>query len=73
MQILRADPRTARIPILALSANAVPRDIQQALEAGFMGYITKPIKLAAFTQALDSALLLSHSNRRPSAPMEVTA
>ena len=43
MKILRADPSTAHIPIIALSANAVPRDIEKALEAGFFNYITKPI------------------------------
>ena len=56
MQILRADPTTAHIPIIALSANAVPRDIEKAIEAGFMDYLTKPIKLNEFMDALDSAL-----------------
>jgi CheY-like chemotaxis protein len=40
MKILRADPSTAHIPIIALSANAVPRDIEKALEAGFFNYLT---------------------------------
>ena len=62
MQILRADPRTAHIPILALSANAVPRDISHALEAGFIDYLTKPIKVRAFLEALDAALILSQKN-----------
>jgi signal transduction histidine kinase/CheY-like chemotaxis protein len=65
MQILRADPRTAHIPILALSANAVPRDITHALEAGFIDYITKPIKVRAFLEALDAALILSQKNCNP--------
>jgi len=56
--ILRADPCTAHIPVIALSANAIPRDIQSALEAGFHGYITKPIKISVFTRALDAALKL---------------
>jgi CheY-like chemotaxis protein len=56
MQILRADPVTAHIPIIALSANAVPRDIEKALEAGFFNYITKPIKVSQFMEALDVAL-----------------
>jgi PAS domain S-box-containing protein len=59
MQVLRNDPATAHIPIIALSANAVPRDVERALEAGFFNYITKPIKVAEFMGALDVALLLS--------------
>ena len=56
MKILRADPATAHIPIIALSANAVPRDIEKALSAGFFNYITKPIKVSSFMDALDAAL-----------------
>ncbi len=56
MKVLRADPQTARIPIIALSANAVPRDVQQALDAGFFDYITKPIKVHEFWATLDAAL-----------------
>ena len=56
MQILRADPKTAHIPIVALSANAIPRDIERGLEAGFFRYLTKPIKVAEFLDTLDQAL-----------------
>ena len=56
MKILRADPLTAHIPIIALSANAVPSDIERALEAGFFNYLTKPIKVNQFMDALDVAL-----------------
>jgi signal transduction histidine kinase/ActR/RegA family two-component response regulator len=59
MKILRADPVTAHIPIIALSANAVPRDIVEALEAGFFNYLTKPIKVDRFMQVLDAALKVS--------------
>jgi PAS domain S-box-containing protein len=56
MKILRADPATAHIPIIALSANAVPRDIEAGLEAGFFSYLTKPIKVELFMSALDAAM-----------------
>jgi PAS domain S-box-containing protein len=56
MKILRADPSTAHIPIVALSANALPRDIERGLEAGFFNYLTKPIKVDEFMDALDVAL-----------------
>jgi signal transduction histidine kinase/ActR/RegA family two-component response regulator len=59
MKILRADPVTAHIPIIALSANAVPSDIAQSLAAGFFNYLTKPIKVDRFMQALDDALKVS--------------
>jgi len=56
MRILRADPATAHIPIIALSANAVPRDIERGLDAGFFNSLTKPIKVDQFMAALDVAL-----------------
>jgi CheY-like chemotaxis protein len=59
LRILRADASTAHIPIIALSANAVPRDISRGLEAGFFNYLTKPIKVNEFMDALDLALKFS--------------
>jgi CheY-like chemotaxis protein len=56
LHILRADPATAHIPVIALSANAVPRDVEKGLEAGFFNYLTKPIKVNQFMDALDVAL-----------------
>jgi PAS domain S-box-containing protein len=56
LKILRADPATAHIPVLALSANAMTRDIELGLEAGFFRYLTKPIKVADFMDALNAAL-----------------
>jgi len=70
MKILRADPSTAHIPIIALSANAVPRDIQLSLEAGFFNYLTKPIKVKQLMDALDAALVFSQSSRSPAAHQE---
>jgi CheY-like chemotaxis protein len=56
LRILRADPRTAHIPIVALSANAMPRDIEKGLRAGFFRYLTKPIKVDEFMHTLDEVL-----------------
>jgi CheY-like chemotaxis protein len=50
---LRADALTASIPCVALSANAMPEDVQSARAAGFDDYWTKPIDLSAFLRALD--------------------
>jgi CheY-like chemotaxis protein len=51
---LRANPLTAALRVVALSANAIPADIQRALEAGFDDYWTKPLDFAVFNAALDS-------------------
>jgi CheY-like chemotaxis protein len=56
LQLLGSDPATAHIPVIALSANAMPRDIRRGLDAGFFRYLTKPIKVIEFMQTLDSAL-----------------
>jgi PAS domain S-box-containing protein len=56
LKILREDPVTAHIPVVALSANAMPRDIEKGLQAGFFRYLTKPIKVNEFMHTLDVAL-----------------
>ncbi|MET3130698.1 PAS domain S-box-containing protein [Oxalobacteraceae bacterium GrIS 1.11] len=56
LKILNDNPLTAHIPVMALSANAVPRDIKNGIEAGFYRYLTKPINVAEFMDALDVAL-----------------
>jgi PAS domain S-box-containing protein len=62
MKILHDDPTTAHIPIVALSANAMPRDIAKGLVAGFFSYLTKPIKVNEFMEALDAALEAAHAH-----------
>jgi len=57
--MLREDPLTRHIPVLALSANAMPRDVEKGLEAGFFHYLTKPIKIGEFMEALDLGLRLA--------------
>jgi CheY-like chemotaxis protein len=56
LSILARDPTTTHIPVIAISANAIPRDIEKGLEAGFFRYLTKPIKINEFMEALDKAL-----------------
>lgn len=55
LRILRSDPLTKHIPIIALSANVLPRDIANALESGFFRYITKPFKFNELMGAIDEA------------------
>lgn len=51
---LRAEPATAAIPCIALSANAMPEDIARALNAGVSDYWTKPLDFKAFMASLDT-------------------
>jgi CheY-like chemotaxis protein len=59
LEILRADPVTAHIPVIAISANAMPIDIARGLKAGFFRYLTKPLNVNELMEALDLALELA--------------
>ena len=63
LKMLRDDPLTASIPALAISANAMQSDIKKGQEAGFMRYLTKPIKVDEFMLALNAALDISGRGR----------
>ncbi len=63
LKILHEDPVTHHIPVLALSANAMPHDIAKGLAAGFFRYLTKPIKLDELMQALDAALAVARKRQ----------
>lgn len=56
LKILTNDPLTAYIPVIAISANAIPRDIEKGLQAGFFRYLTKPINVNEFMKTLDETL-----------------
>ena len=62
LKILAEDPTTAHIPVLAISANAMPGDIAKGLEAEFFHYLTKPFKVDEFMDKLDAALNFSRTN-----------
>jgi CheY-like chemotaxis protein/anti-sigma regulatory factor (Ser/Thr protein kinase) len=56
MRILKQDPATAHIPIIGLSANAMPYDIERSIQAGFDEYITKPVNINTLTHTLNRLL-----------------
>lgn len=54
---LLSSPRTAYIPVIAVSADAMPAHIETGLQAGFYRYLTKPYKLTDLLQAIDGSFL----------------
>jgi len=61
LRVLRADPATSRIPVIAVTASVMQQDRKLITEAGFDGYVGKPINLAEFLAAVSAMLI------RPSA------
>jgi PAS domain S-box-containing protein len=53
---LAADPETRAIPVVAVSARAMPADVEKGLRAGFRDYLTKPIDIRRFLQAIADAV-----------------
>jgi two-component system, cell cycle response regulator DivK len=56
LRILRADPATATIPTIAVTASVMQQDRNQITEAGFDGYIGKPLNLKEFLEAVKAML-----------------
>ena len=52
LRILRADERTASVPVLALTAQAMEGDRERFLAAGFDGYLSKPVNIADLLDAV---------------------
>ena len=65
LKIIQADPVTTHIPVIALSANAMPRDVEKGIEAGFFRYLIKPIKVDEFMHTLNVALIYAEQNGPP--------
>ena len=63
LAILKSDPVTARIPVVALTANAMPGDVSRGVAAGFFRYVTKPIEVARLNEAVDCALAAAALDR----------
>jgi PAS domain S-box-containing protein len=59
LKILRTDPATEHIPVIAVSANAMPFDVERGLKAGFARYLTKPIRVNELMEALNVTLALA--------------
>ena len=64
MRILRADPATAGIPVIAVSAAAMPDMVSSGLELGYFRYLVKPYDLVDLTDAIDSAIDVARARSR---------
>jgi DNA-binding response OmpR family regulator len=62
---IRETQAIARTPVLALSAGALPGDIARGLKAGFAAYLTKPLDVRTFLEAVDAALSRGGVEERP--------
>jgi CheY-like chemotaxis protein len=56
LKLLQGDAATRGVPVIALTANAMPRDIADSVAAGFFRYLTKPVNIGEFFNVTDSAL-----------------
>jgi CheY-like chemotaxis protein len=62
LKMLKSDNNTSHIPVIALTANALTKEIQSGLQAGFVRYVTKPIRVEEFFDSLDTALLFAQQD-----------
>ena len=62
MKLLSEDAATAHIPVIAVSANPLPLDVERGLQMGFFRYLTKPLKIELMMEALDAALQLPRAD-----------
>lgn len=63
LKILKAEPRLKDTPVIAITANAMPRDIERGMAAGFADYMTKPLDLARFIATINRYLSDSKETR----------
>jgi len=64
LKVIKADASLANIPVIAITANAMPRDIERGIAAGFDAYLTKPIDIDAFLSTLDLYRLNNRTDER---------
>jgi CheY-like chemotaxis protein len=69
---LRAKPELSNVPIVALTALAMPADAERVFSAGFDGYITKPFRVKTLLEALDTVIEV-FTRRKTTQPAPVAA
>jgi len=68
LALLRNEARVARVPIVAVTANAMVGDRDQALAVGFDGYFSKPIEPTSFVPAIAGFLAPEQQGHAPRSP-----
>lgn len=63
LEAMKMDPKTENIPVIALSADAMPIDVERGLRAGFCDYLTKPVNVDELVHAVERALKQSRIHR----------
>lgn len=64
LERLRSDPRSAHIPVIAVTANAMKGDNDKGMASGFLHYLTKPLNLGNFLAILDDIFLTDDAARK---------
>ena len=65
LQVLRSDPQLKQLPVIALTANALPSELRKGQQAGFNDYLTKPLDIELLNAAIDACL-----NKEPKRALE---
>lgn len=78
LEIFKTDANLKSIPVVAVTANAMPRDIARGMAAGFTEYLTKPLDVARFDNVIDHLLrggaeLKNHGAERAARSMGIAA
>jgi CheY-like chemotaxis protein/anti-sigma regulatory factor (Ser/Thr protein kinase) len=58
---LRAEPTSRTVPVIAVSANAMPSDVERGMAAGFADYLTKPIDMSRLIASVEAVLVATRS------------
>lgn len=56
LKLLQADPLTSNIPVIAVTAHAMPELLQRGAEAGFADYVTKPIDIGTLLKSIETVM-----------------
>ena len=64
LEVFKADPVLKDTPVVAVTANAMPRDIERGMAAGFADYLTKPLAIDSFLRIVDAQLGSGHQEEQ---------